>query len=302
MQRQQIQGVGLGLRREIVNDFLAADASTLPQFIEIAPENWMGFGGRHAALFDACAARAPLICHGLSLSIGGPQPLNLEFIQNIKQFLNDYNISIYSEHLSYTHDGGYLYDLLPIPMTEAAVRYVSERILKVQDVLGRRLVIENVSTYAMPGAEMSEAEFVSSVLAQADCELLLDVNNVYVNSVNHHPVDRTVDPMVTARAFINAMPADRVRYLHMAGHYVAENDLPNRLLIDTHGADICTAVWDLLHYTYQKVGAKPTLLERDFNIPTWHELMRECTQIASIQAQYEPMHMRPSDLKLGTQP
>lgn len=298
MQRQQIQGVGLGLRREIVNDFLAADASTLPQFIEIAPENWMGFGGRHAALLDACAARAPLICHGLSLSIGGPHPLNLEFIQNIKQFLNDYNISIYSEHLSYTHDGGYLYDLLPIPMTEAAVRYVSERILKVQDLLGLRLVIENVSTYAMPGAEMSEADFVSAVLAQADCELLLDVNNVYVNSVNHHQDD----PMVTARAFINAMPADRVRYLHMAGHYVAENDLSNRLLIDTHGADICTAVWDLLHYTYQKVGAKPTLLERDFNIPAWSDLMRECRQIANIQAQYEPMQIRPSDFNLAMQP
>ena len=290
MQRPQIDGVGLGLRREIVDDFLTAEAATLPQFIEIAPENWMGFGGRHAALLDACAQRTPVICHGLSLSIGGPQPLNLEFIGNIKQFLNDYNISIYSEHLSFTNDGGYLYDLMPIPMTEAAVRYVSERILKVQDILGQRLVIENVSTYAMPSAEMSEAEFITAVLAQADCELLLDVNNVYVNSVNHQQHRHSL----SAQAFIDAMPAERVRYLHMAGHYVADDTPTDRVLIDTHGADVCIEVWDLLHYTYQKVGLKPTLLERDFNIPSWTELIDECAQIASIQAQYQNVAQIPS--------
>ncbi len=275
-QLTHIQGVGLGLRREFIDDFLQADLSEpyLPQFLEIAPENWMGFGGRHAALLEACAERLPLICHGLSLSIGGPQPLNLEFLANIKQFLQQYHIPIYSEHLSYTHDGGYLYDLMPIPMTMQAVRYVAERILRVQDVLGQRLVIENVSTYAMPGAEMSEAEFVCEVLQQADCELLLDVNNVYVNSVNHAQ---------DALAFIRAMPPQRVRYLHIAGHYAAEDDL---LLIDTHGTDISDAVWQLLHLTYAHVGIKPTLLERDFNMPAWSALMAECQQIATVQMQY----------------
>ena len=266
-----LTGVGLGLRRELIDAFLRADQ--LPDFIEVAPENWMGFGGRHAKQFAACVERAPLICHGLSLSIGGPHPLNLEFVGQIKQFLKQHNALLYSEHLSYSHDGGYLYDLLPIPMTEAAVIYVAERILKVQDILGQRLVIENVSTYAMPAAEMTEAEFVVAVLQAADCELLLDVNNVYVNSINHGS---------DAQVFIRAMPPERVRYLHVAGHQQVSPDL----LIDTHGAAIADPVWDLLGYTYQHIGVRPTLLERDFNLPTWFELQQELQQIRQIQQGY----------------
>lgn len=266
-----LTGVGLGLRRELIDAFLRADQ--LPDFIEVAPENWMGFGGRHAKQFAACVERAPLICHGLSLSIGGPHPLNLEFVGQIKQFLKQHNALLYSEHLSYSHDGGYLYDLLPIPMTEAAVIYVAERILKVQDIFGQRLVIENVSTYAMPAAEMTEAEFVVAVLQAADCELLLDVNNVYVNSINHGS---------DAQAFIRAMPPERVRYLHVAGHQQVSPDL----LIDTHGAAIADSVWDLLGYTYQHIGVRPTLLERDFNLPAWSVLQDELQQIRQIQQGY----------------
>ncbi|MHA3097329.1 HvfB family MNIO-type RiPP peptide maturase [Acinetobacter brisouii] len=266
-----LTGVGLGLRRELIDAFLRADQ--LPDFIEVAPENWMGFGGRHAKQFMACVERTPLICHGLSLSIGGPHPLNLEFVGQVKQFLKQHNALLYSEHLSYSHDGGYLYDLLPIPMTEAAVSYVAERILKVQDILGQRLVIENVSTYAMPAAEMTEAEFVVAVLQAADCELLLDVNNVYVNSINHGS---------DAQAFIRAMPPERVHYLHVAGHQQVSPDL----LIDTHGAAIADPVWDLLGYTYQHIGVRPTLLERDFNLPTWFELQQELQQIRQIQQGY----------------
>ncbi|WP_111895789.1 DUF692 domain-containing protein [Acinetobacter sp. MB5] len=266
----ELTGVGLGLRRELIGDFLQAEQ--VPDFIEVAPENWMGFGGRHAKQFATCVERAPLICHGLSLSIGGPHPLDLEFIRQIKQFLKQHQALLYSEHLSYTHDGGYLYDLLPIPMTEAAVRYVAERILKVQDQLGQRLVIENVSTYAMPAAEMTEAEFVVGVLEAADCELLLDVNNVYVNSINHGS---------DAQAFIRAMPTERVRYLHIAGHEQASPDL----LIDTHGVAIVDPVWDLLRYTYQHMGVRPTLLERDFNLPAWSVLQQELQQIQRIQRQ-----------------
>ena len=263
-------GVGLGLRREFINTFLSAE--THPDFIEIAPENWMGFGGRHAKLLAQCVEKAPLLCHGLSLSIGGPHPLNIEFIKQVKTFLQQYQVPIYSEHLSYTHDGGYLYDLLPIPMTEAAVKYVAERILRVQDILGQRLVIENVSTYLMPNAEMTEAEFVREVIEQADCELLLDVNNVYVNSINHGS---------DGYAFIQAMPKERIRYLHIAGHeQISEN-----LLIDTHGAEICDSVWELLQYTYQICGVKPTLLERDFNIPSWQKLQYELATIKKIQQQ-----------------
>ena len=265
-----LAGVGLGLRREFIDTFLSAE--THPDFIEIAPENWMGFGGRHAKLLAQCVEKAPLLCHGLSLSIGGPHPLNIEFIKQVKTFLQQYQVPIYSEHLSYTHDGGYLYDLLPIPMTEAAVKYVAERILRVQDILGQRLVFENVSTYLMPNAEMTEAEFVREVIEQADCELLLDVNNVYVNSMNHGS---------DGYAFIQAMPKERIRYLHIAGHeQISEN-----LLIDTHGAEICDSVWELLQYTYQICGVKPTLLERDFNIPSWQQLQYELATIKKIQQQ-----------------
>ncbi|WP_343619560.1 DUF692 domain-containing protein [Acinetobacter proteolyticus] len=264
----ELAGVGLGLRREFIDAFLNAD--THPDFIEVAPENWMGFGGRHAKLLAQCVEKAPLICHGLSLSLGGPHPLNIEFIQQVKNFLQRYQVQIYSEHLSYTHDGGYLYDLLPIPMTEAAVNYVAERILRVQDSLGQRLVIENVSTYLMPNAEMREAEFVREVLLKADCELLLDVNNVYVNSINHGS---------DAYTFIDAMPKDRIRYLHVAGHEQVEKNL----LIDTHGAAISDPVWQLLQYSYQVCGVKPTLLERDFNIPSWQQLQNELTHIKNIQ-------------------
>jgi len=264
----ELAGVGLGLRREFIDAFL--NAETHPDFIEVAPENWMGFGGRHAKLLEQCVEKASLICHGLSLSIGGPHPLNLEFIQQVKNFLQRYQVPIYSEHLSYTHDGGYLYDLLPIPMTEAAVDYVAERILRVQDILGQRLVIENVSTYLMPNAEMREAEFVREVLFKADCELLLDVNNVYVNSINHGS---------DAYAFIDAMPKDRIRYLHVAGH----EQVDKNLLIDTHGAAISDPVWQLLRYTYQVCGVKPTLLERDFNIPSWQQLQNELTNIKKMQ-------------------
>ena len=264
----ELTGVGLGLRREFIDAFL--NAETHPNFIEVAPENWMGFAGRHAKLLAQCIEKAPLICHGLSLSIGGPHPLNLEFIQQVKNFLQRYQVPIYSEHLSYTHEGGYLYDLLPIPMTEAAVDYVAERILRVQDILGQRLVIENVSTYLMPNAEMHEAEFVREVLLKADCELLLDVNNVYVNSINHGS---------DAYAFINAMPKERIRYLHIAGHEQVEKNL----LIDTHGAEISDPVWQLLRYTYHVCGVKPTLLERDFNIPSWQQLQDEMTSIKKMQ-------------------
>lgn len=263
-----LTGVGLGLRRDFIDSFLNLD--TYPDFIEVAPENWMDFGGRHAKLLEQCAEKAPLICHGLSLSIGGPHPLNIEFIQQIKTFLKRYQVTTYSEHLSYTNDGGYLYDLLPIPMTEDAVHYVSERILRVQDILGQKLVLENVSTYLMPHAEMSEAEFVAEVIQRSDCELLLDVNNVYVNSINHQS---------NAYEFIKKMPRDRIRYLHIAGHEQVSDDL----LIDTHGAAIRDPVWELLQFTYQQHGVKPTLLERDFNIPTWQELRAELAKIERIQ-------------------
>jgi len=269
-----LQGAGLGLRR----DFMAELAQQLdqdramvrPDFFEIAPENWIGMGGRYAHGLRAYTERYPFACHGLSLSIGGVSPLNLDFLRQVRTFLDTHQIDHYSEHLSYTHDGSYLYDLLPIPMTLDAAKYVAARVVQAQDILGRRLILENVSTYAMPAAEMSEADFVREVILRADCDLLLDVNNVYVNSINHGS---------NAHAFIAAMPAERVRYLHIAGH----DDEDRTLLIDTHGDDVTSAVWALLHHTYATLGVKPTLLERDFNIPSLDHLLSEVAQIRQIQ-------------------
>lgn len=248
----------------------AGQAATPPDFLEIAPENWLGLGGRYARDLRMLTERFQFACHGLSLSIGGPAPLDTGFLARVRDFLDTHDIRLYSEHLSYTGDDGHLYDLLPIPMTEAAVGHVAARVRQAQDILGRRLVLENVSTYAAPGAEMQEADFVREVLLRADCDLLLDINNVYVNSINHG---------FDAAGYLRAMPGERIRYLHVAGHYVEAGDLR----IDTHGDNVCPEVWDLLRLAYREFGVLPTLLERDFNLPPLPELLGEVDTIRRIQ-------------------
>jgi uncharacterized protein (UPF0276 family) len=217
------------------------------------------------------------MAHGLSLSIGGPTPLDMEFLKNLKSFIAEHNIRGYSEHLSYCSDDGHLYDLMPIPFTEDAVKYVAERIRTVQDVLEQRIAMENVSFYAAPGAEMTELEFLLAVLEEADCDLLLDVNNIYVNSINHG---------YNAEEFLSAMPAERIMYVHIAGHYNEAEDL----IVDTHGADVIDPVWNLLQKAYDQFGALPTLLERDFNIPPIPELLTEVEQIRFYQNQWKMSH------------
>ncbi|HQS02618.1 MAG: hypothetical protein B7Y07_04130 [Halothiobacillus sp. 24-54-40] len=262
--------VGVGLRR---GNLMHEIETTRPDldFLEVAPENWLRLGGAVKRRFEALLEHYPLYTHGLSLSIGGPAPLDWAFIDAIKQFIDRYQPVLYSEHLSFCSDNAHLYDLMPIPFTEAAVNHVVDRIQQVQDRLGQRLVLENVSYYTAPTAELTELEFITAILARADCDLLLDVNNVYVNSVNHQ---------YDARAFINALPPARVRYVHVAGHWQIEPDL----IIDTHGAPVCDPVWDLLAHTYAHVGAVPTLLERDFDIPPLGELMGEVAHIRALAA------------------
>lgn len=265
-----LHGKGLGLRRGLMNA-LEADFPTAIDILEVAPDNWIDLGGRIARRFRALTERCPLLCHGLSLNLGGTAPLDEAFVLRVKQFLAAHRAVLYSEHLSFSGDDGHLYELLPIPFTEEAVHHVAARIRRVQDLLGQRLIIENASYYCAPGARLTELEFIQAVLDEADCGLLLDVNNVYVNSVNHG---------YDAAAFIAALPTARITYLHVAGH-LRESD---ELLIDTHGAAVVDPVWSLLAHTYATHGVLPTLLERDHHLPPLAELVRELDIIGDLQA------------------
>jgi len=262
------------LRRELI-PALCVGVPDVVEFFEVAPENWIDVGGANGKAFRAITENTPLVCHGLSLSLGGPTPLDEVFLRKIRSFLDLHGVELYTEHLSYCSDDGHLYDLMPIPFTVEAVDYVAQRIRQTQDVLGRRIAVENASFYAKsPIDEMSELEFVNAVVDRADCWLHLDVNNVYVNSVNHQ-----YDP----REFLRGVDPDRVVYMHMAGHYQEADDL----LVDTHGADVIDPVWDLLDFTYRIIGVRPTLLERDFNIPPLEHLLVEVGRIASLQHRHE---------------
>lgn len=265
-----LHGAGLGLRREILPALRAGVPDDI-DFIELAPENWMEMGRMWRRDLRLFAEQRPIVAHGLSLSLGGPAPLDEAFLKRVKWFLDDNGIARYTEHLSWCSDAGHLYDLLPIPFTEEAVRHVAGRIRRTQDILERRIAVENASYYvAPPVAEMGEREFICRVLEEADCDLHLDVNNVYVNSVNFG-----FDPW----RFIAGLPAERVVYLHVAGHYQEADDL----IIDTHGADVIDPVWQLLDRTYAHLGTPPTLLERDFNLPPLSELLGEVAHIRTLQ-------------------
>lgn len=272
-EQHNLTGAGLGLRRALLSP-LADHLPSQISFLEVAPENWINVGGKFSRRFRELLSHYPLICHGLSLSIGSPAPLDKNFLLQIKDFLHIHKVQLYSEHLSYCSDDGHLYDLMPIPFTNEAVKYVAGRIREVQDILERRLIIENVSYYAAPSQEMDEIDFINAVLEEADCDLLLDVNNIYVNSINHR-----YDP----EEFLRALPADRVAYFHVAGHYHEAEDLR----IDTHASPVIDPVWNLLSKAYAHFGAVPTLLERDFNIPPLAELLGEVDRIRELQLPWE---------------
>jgi uncharacterized protein (UPF0276 family) len=269
---KKLSGVGMGFRRELIPAF--KEYGSLPiDFFEIAPENWMGVGGKHKRALQYFMERYPFVCHGLSLSIGGTESLDVEFLKRVKQFLDDYQIPIYTEHLSWCTDDGHLYDLLPIPCTQEAVNWVVGRIQQVQDLLGRQIGVENVSYYiAHPDAEMTEVDFINSVVKTSDCFLHLDVNNIYVNSKNFN---------FDAEQYLCGLPLNQVQYIHIAGHYTE----PDGLLVDTHGAKVIDPVWDLLASAYSKMTNThiPTCLERDFNFPELPSLINEVEIIRQYQ-------------------
>ena len=295
-----LQGAGLGYRRDLADDFLNLSSNNAIQFMEVAPENWVKMGGAARYKFDQAAERYPLAVHGLSLSLGGQAPLDRELLKNTKALMAQYNSTFFSEHLSYCECEGHLYDLLPMPFTEEAVKHVAQRIRYVQDFLGLQISLENTSYYLhSPTSTMNEVEFLNAIAQEADCGIHLDVNNIYVNGINHG----LLDPYV----FLDQVDVKRVNYIHIAGHdeehsaaQVVEDlegesfnkikgayrHLPE-LLIDTHGEAVKGTVWDLLEYAYQRLPAiPPTLLERDFNFPPFAELYAEVEHIAQLQQKY----------------
>jgi uncharacterized protein len=286
MKASTLQGAGFGLKRELIPQLQAVYGQPIlnnVSFVEVAPENWIEVGGKAAAQLAWFTDRYPVVCHGLSLSLGGPDPLNEVFLQQVKQFLNTYQISLYTEHLSYCSDiqhdqAGYLYDLLPIPFTEEAVFYVAHRIRRTQEILQRRIAVENTSFYVKaPISEMTEFEFLKAVLEEADCDLHLDINNIYVNSVNFKH-----DPHQFLNQIHQAGLGKRIVYAHIAGHYQEAPDL----IIDTHGEPVIAKVWQLLEQAYDLFGVFPTLLERDTNMPPLPEVLKEVDQIAAYQVAY----------------
>lgn len=263
-----IHGAGLGLRRGLASSLTHFPKSV--DFMEVAPENWIRVGGALGKQLRTFTERYPFVLHGLSLSIGSPSDLDENLIRDIKKFMQTHNIQTYTEHLTYCSDDGHLYDLMPIPFTQEAADYVAERIQRVQDILGVKIGMENASYYAAPGQQMSESDFINYVVEKADCNLLLDLNNIYVNAVNHG---------YSAEDFLLSMPKDRIVYAHVAGHYNEAEDL----IVDTHGSDVIDPVWHLLETAYKHFGVFPTLLERDFNFPPIAELLGEVEHIQHLQ-------------------
>ena len=262
------------MRRALLGPLLSMDQGAV-DFMEVAPENWIGVGGRYGRQFRQLAERYPIVLHGLSLDIGGPDPVDTNLVTSVRDLMQAFDVPLYSEHLTYCAAEGHLYDLLPIPFTEEAVRYVAARVRQVQDIIGAPLALENASYYAQPHTDLSEAEFITAVMDESGCELLLDVNNIYVNSVNHD-----YDPV----EFLDALPLERARYIHVAGHFDEADDLK----VDTHGADVIDPVWQLLGEAYRRLGPLPTLLERDFNLPPLPQLLGEVNHVRELQAEAVP--------------
>ena len=271
MTQHRLAGAGLGFRRELIEQL----KSHVPEeiaFFELAPENWANMGGKSGKDLRYFTERHAFVCHGLSLSLGGIAPLNVALLRRIKTFMAEHGMTLYTEHLSWCADDSQLYDLLPIPLTEDAVRWTANRIKQAQDILEMRIGIENASYYVTPpGAEMTEPEFIKHIIDEADCLLHLDVNNIYVNSRNF-----SFDPV----EFMTALPLDKTCYIHVAGHYVE----PDGLLVDTHGAEVIDPVWQLLATAYQHTGNVPTCLERDFNITDLATLSSQVRTIARLQS------------------
>lgn len=274
-----LHGFGLGLRPQHYDALLSADsdapASPLPDWLEIVSENYMVDGGRPLAMLDRIRERWPLAMHGVSLDIGGSDALDRDYLRALARLARRVRPALVSDHLCWTRFAGVqLHDLLPLPRNEETLRHVAARVRQVQDALGTQLVLENVSSYLQFSAStMDEASFLSALVAESGCGLLLDVNNVYVNAHNHG---------IDAIAYLDALPRHAVKQLHLAGHSM--DALGSGLLIDTHDAPVCDEVWDLYAHALQRFGAVPSMIERDDDIPPLAGLLAELDIARGIAA------------------
>lgn len=262
-------GIGLGLRVENSE----ALVESLPQEIdclELAPENYFHTGGKLFRQFKQLAERYPLVFHGISLSVGSLKPLSFDYLKEVKAFVQEYGGKWFSDHLCYSSVmGAQFHDLLPLPFTQEAVEHVVPRIKQVQDYLEMPFAIENVSSYVHPGdPEMKEWEFVKAVVEEADCGLLLDVNNIYVNSVNFG-----FDPA----EYLNNVPLERVMHIHVAGHRQMDG-----FLLDTHGAEVIDPVWSILDQVAAQTELPTVIIERDNNLPPLSEQLEEVKMARKI--------------------
>lgn len=260
-------GFGLGLRPAHYTDLLAGDLHPPGlDWLEVLSENYLVAGGRPLHMLDRLRERYPMTLHGVSLNIGGTAPLDTEYLQSLKRLADRIDARWVSDHLCWTgHDGINLHDLLPLPYTEEALAHVIARVRQVQDILGRPIMLENVSSYLTYAvSSMREWEFLHDVALGADCFILLDVNNVYVSAHNHG---------FDAQTYLDALPRDRVAQFHLAGH-----SRQGRFLIDTHDAPVPAPVWALYTQAVERFGARPTSIERDDAIPPLGDLLAELQQ------------------------
>lgn len=264
----EFKGCGLGLRREFLQEVIPSGFK--PDFWEVTPENWIHMPYHHKEAFEEVVYNNKTIAHGLSLSIGSDKKPSKKFLKTIKNFLDRYNIEEYSEHISFsTFEHNQTYELLPLPLTKSMINLLCDRIKYVEDYLGRPLILENATYYYVPDAKMSEVEFINELVHKSNVKLLLDVNNVYVNSVNHN---------YDAKQFISDLDTSTVSYMHVAGHF---DDKESGFLVDTHGKKVNDDVWDLLEYTLNKVKA-PVMIERDNNVPSLDSIKKEYKTLQKI--------------------
>jgi hypothetical protein len=264
-----LRGIGLGLRPEHNGDFLAAPQAV--DWLEILSDNYLVPGGKPLYYLERIRRDYPLAMHGVAMNLGTCDPLDLGYLQDLKRLADRIEPAVVSDHLCWTGvEGARLHDLLPLPYTEEAVRHVAGRIRQAQDLLDRRLTIENVSTYVEAQAPMREWEFVSAIAEEADCDLLVDINNIYVSSRNHG-----FDPV----RYLRALPPGRVGQFHLAGH----SDYGD-YCIDTHDHPVCDAVWELYREAVRLFGDIPAMIERDDRIPALDELVVELARARSVAA------------------